>query len=181
LSGCAQPDVNCTSAHGLFAAEYTLVDGDPESPCGQLAGDILGMSTYFQEGGRNGTPDYQNAKLAIRARSLGELVAYAEQRGAVTGDEAFYAANAIGSFTAGFPDDDNFCMAEDFGEARVSLPEIQPIADDPTTSDINEAKPEQPPTEIRHRWSNARLLVSADAQGTQFEADLEVQQDGCVA
>jgi hypothetical protein len=180
-TSCAQPVINCTSAHGAFAAEYTLTSGDPNSACGQLQGDILGMNTYFQEGGKNGTPDYQNAHVAIRAESMGALISYAEARGAIDGEAVWNDGNSIGSFTDGFPNDDSFCMAEDFEAAEVSLPDIPEIVDDPMTPDEDESQPAQPATDVRYEWSNARFVVSADAQGTQFEADLVYQQDGCTA
>jgi hypothetical protein len=180
-TSCSQPVINCTSAHGPFAAEYTLTEGDPDSACGQLAGDVLGMRTYYQTGGRNGTPDYENAKLAIRPESVGLMIAYAEARGVVDGEEVFYDANALGSFTDGFPSDEGFCMVDEFEEAQVSLPEIPEIPDNPDTADVDESQAAQPAIDARYRWSNARLVVSADAQGTQFEADLEYRRDGCVA
>ena len=99
-SSCSQPVINCTSAYGAYAAEYTLIEGDPASPCAQLAGDVLGMRTYFQPGGANNTPNYQDANVAIRPESLGRMIALAEARGVVEGDEIYYDANAIGSFTA---------------------------------------------------------------------------------
>jgi hypothetical protein len=178
---CTQPLMNCSSAYGSYAAEYTLTQGDPASACGQLAGDVLGMTTYFQAGGKNGTPDYENADVAIRPESLGIMIDYAQARGAIEGDEIFHEANAIGSFTAGFPDDQLFCMAEDFDVSEVALPSVEATMDDPATSDVDETHPAQAETRIRYRWSNARFLVSADAQGTQFEADLEYTRDGCVA
>jgi hypothetical protein len=180
-SSCTQPSMSCTSAHGGFAAEYTLVEGDPASPCGQLPGDVLGMQTYFQPGGANGTPDYQSAKVAIRPQALGLQIAYAEARKAVMGDDTFYAANAVGWFTSGFPDDDTFCRADNFTDVQVSLPEIPALPDDPNTPEVDETQPAQPALEVAYRWSNARFVVSADAQGTQFEADLEYQQDDCTA
>lgn len=180
-TSCAQPVINCTSAHGAFAAEYTLMEGDPASPCALRPGEVLGMQTYFQTGGPNGTPDYENAELAIRPESLGAMIAYAEARGVIDPDEVFHDANAIGSFTAGFPDDDGFCMVDDFEDAQVTLPEIQEIQDDPSTPDEDESQPAQPAIDARYLWSNARFVVSADAQGTQFEADLEYQEDGCIA
>ncbi len=180
-TSCAQPLMNCTSAHGKFAAEYTLTEGDAASTCARLAGDVLGMETYFQAGGPNGTPDYENAKLAIRPESLGKMIEYADARGAIDIDEVFYDANAIGSFTDGFPDDETFCMVDDFTAASVSLPSIDGVPDDPATADQEESQPTLPAIELTYQWSNARFVVSADAQGTQFEADLEYTQDGCTA
>jgi hypothetical protein len=180
-TSCAQPLLNCSSAVGGFAAEYTLTQGDPASVCGQLVGDVLGMTTYFQEGGKNGTPDYEDADVAIRPESLGVMIDDAEARGVIDGDVVFYQANAIGSFTAGFPNDDGFCMAENFTIARVSLPEIEALPADPATPDEDPTMPAQPAIDVAYQWSNARFVVSADAQGTQFEADLEYTQDDCTA
>jgi hypothetical protein len=183
-SSCTQPEMNCTSAHGEFAAEYTLTDGDPASPCAQLPGDVLGLQSYYQPGGLNGTPNYQKAKLAIRPKRLGELIAQAEKTEVIKGaevDETFYAANAIASFTTGFPDDDSFCRAEDFTTVEVSLPDLPALPDDPDTTDIDESRPAHSAFTVAYRWSNARVVVSPDAQGTQFEADLEYQEDDCTA
>jgi hypothetical protein len=180
-TSCTQPVPNCASAYGSFAAEYTLIDGDPASACGQLVGDVLGLRTYFQAGGANGTPDYRKAKVAIRPESLGMMIAYAEARELVEGDDTFHAANAIGSFTAGFPDEDTFCMIDEFEPARVSLPEVTALPDDPMTPDADESQPAQPALDVEYRWRDARFVVSADAQGTQFEATLDYQRDGCVA
>jgi hypothetical protein len=180
-TSCTQPLLNCTSAFGTYAAEYTLTQGNPASDCAQLVGDVLGMTTYYQEGGKNGTPDYENADVAIRPESLGMMIDYAEARGTIDADAVFYQANAIGSFTAGFPDDETFCMAEDFGVSQVSLPAIEAFPDDPNTPDEDETQPAQPAIAVAYAWSNVRFVVSADAQGTQFEADLEYTQDDCTA
>jgi hypothetical protein len=179
--GCAQPILNCTSAHGDFAAEYVLTRGDAASACGQIPGDVLGMETYFQAGGLNGTPDYENAKLAIRPASIGAMIAYAEARGVIDGEAVFYDANAIGSFTAGYPDSETFCRVDELTAASVSLPSIEEVADDPATADVDESQPAQGAIAVTYRWSNVRLVVSADAQGTQFEADLEYTQGPCTA
>ncbi|KIG16172.1 hypothetical protein DB30_04890 [Enhygromyxa salina] len=180
-TGCAQPVINCTSAHGYFAVEYVLTQGDPASSCGQLEGDVLGMQTYPQPGGKNGTPDYRNAIVAIRPESLGAMIKYATDRGAIDGDDVSPNANALGKFGQGFPTDDDFCLVDRVQRASVSLPEIEAVPDDPNTPDEDESQPAQPAAEIAYQWSRARFVVSADAQGTQFEADLEYTRDGCTA
>jgi hypothetical protein len=43
------------------------------------------------------------------------------------------------------------------------------------------ALPAQPATTVSYEWSDIRVLVNADAQGTQFSAELHFEQDGCVA
>jgi hypothetical protein len=181
-SSCSQPIPNCITAHEYpFAAEYTLTAGDPNGVCAQLPGDTLGIQTYYQEGGKNGTPDYRNALVAIRPGFLGQMIEYAEMRGAVATDEVFYDANAIGQFIDVFPNDEGFCRANEFQDSRVTLPMIDEIPDDPTTMDVDETQPAQPAIDATYRWSNARFVVSAEAQGTQFEADLEYMQDDCTA
>jgi hypothetical protein len=181
-TSCAQPVLNCRAAPGYFAAEYTLTSGDANSACGQLIGDVLGMNTYAQEGGLNGTPDYGNADVAIRPDALGLLLDYAEYRGAVEYDSQFYTSNAVGGpFTDPFPDDEGFCMIDEFEDASVSLPAIDEVPDDPATPDEDETLPAQPAYDITYKWTNARWVVSADAQGTQFEADLEYTENGCTA
>ncbi len=195
-TGCQQPKINCMAAHGDFAAVYELKSGDPDSPCGSLAGDVLGMQSYSQEGGLNGTPDYNNAIVAIRPGELGELFQRAlggpEEGGVNYNSDEWYDVNSIGKFTAGLPDENDFCMAPDFDGGAISLPllplveAIPPTDDDPNTPEDETDPgapeiPEVPATSISYTWSDARWIVSADAQGTQFEADLTYERDGCTA
>lgn len=183
-TACAQPVPSCASALGYFAAEYELVEGDPMSACGSLLGDELGMQTYYSEGGPNGTPDYTDARVAIRPYAIGAMVEYAEIRGAIEEDaldDVFHSANALGEFDGSYPDDDSFCSVETFDASSVSLPAIEEILDDPMTMEEDESMPAQPAIDVTYAWSNARFIVSANIQGTQFEADLDYTQDGCTA
>lgn len=183
-TSCAQPLPSCASALGYFAAEYELVEGDPSSACGSLLGDELGMQTYYQEGGPNGTPNYADAHVAIRPLAIGAMVEYAEIRGAIDPaeiDEVFHAANAIGEFDGGYPNDDEICSIDAFDPSSVSLPAIEEQLDDPATAEEDESMPAQPAIAVTYAWSNVRFIVSANIQGTQFEADLDYTQDGCNA
>lgn len=181
-TSCAQPLPNCGAAHNYFAAEYTLTEGDPNSACGQLIGDVLGMESYYPADGPNGTPDYEQGSVAIRSSTIGDMIDYAEARGAIDGDAVYGSGNSVGDFTDGFPDDDGFCMVDSFEtDSHVTLPAIDEVPDDPATPDEDESLPAQPAIDATWKWSNARWVVSADAQGTQFEADLEYTQDGCRA
>src|SRR5688572_16486722 len=69
-AGCQQAPLNCTSAHGTFATRCDLKSGPKDQPCRQLPGDVLGMSTYYAEGGVNGTPKFDEPSVAIRAQYL---------------------------------------------------------------------------------------------------------------
>jgi hypothetical protein len=180
-TSCAQPLPNCIAAHNYFAAEYTLTEGDPNSVCGSILGDVLGMETYYSADGKNGTPNYENGTVAIRSEMIGLMIDYAEGRG-VIGPEVYGNGNSLGDFTDGFPDDAGFCMIDSFEtDSSVSLPAIDEVPDDPATPDEDESLMAQPAIDASWKWSNARWVVSADAQGTQFEADLEYTQDGCTA
>ncbi|MCA9690072.1 MAG: hypothetical protein R3A51_13335 [Nannocystaceae bacterium] len=179
MPGCAQPLVNCSSAHGAYAATFELTSGDASSACGQLVGDVIGMQTYFTEGGVNGTPMYDKAKVAIRAESMGLLIERAALADIADTTDG-HTANALGDFTAGYPAEDEFCEIPEFSAAEISLPEIPEIPDDPETEE-DDTVPAQPATSVRYEWRNARILVSANAQGTQFSADLTYTQDGCTA
>lgn len=194
---CTQPTMNCTTAHLPYAAKFTLKSGDPNSPCGQLKGDILGMQTYFATGGVNGTAKFADPSAAIRTQTAGLLVDeglnYAVPvPGFSDPDEVLHLPNALGDFEGGEPDGDDFCHVKKLGPARVDrpelplIPEVPAVPDDPATpeDETMEGTPEvpaTPPISISHEWTNARWLVNPDAQGTQFEADLKFTQDDCTA
>ncbi|MBA3548451.1 MAG: hypothetical protein H0T76_18365 [Nannocystis sp.] len=183
--GCQQPQSYCTTAHGDFATTYTLTSGDPQSACGGLKGEVLGLQTYYAKGGANGTPKFSEPSMAIRPATLGELIDRAGSSDPAIVDPNAE-PNALAKFTAGLPDDEEFCAATKFSVSEITLPELPLIPgdpDDPQTPE-NEGTPDIPPypaTNIRYEWSNARVLVSANYQGTQFSADLKFTQDGCTA
>lgn len=188
LVGCQQPQSYCTTAHGDFAATYKLTSGDPQSACGSFTGDVVGLQTYFAKGGLNGTPKFSESSMAIRPAYLGDLVdAAASWTPPVADPDPEHTPNAVGEFTTSLPDDDEFCAATKFSVAEISLPElpaIPAVPDDPETLDVDESIPETPAvpaTSVRYEWSNVRVLVSANYQGTQFSADLKFTQDGCTA
>ena len=180
-TSCTQPQILCTTGHGVAAARYTLKSGDANSECGALVGDVLGMNTYYAE--KDGLPDFTHISIAIRPESVGYMVQDAVDRGA---DVDLGSANAVGNFVDHLPDGDDFCAVEDF-EAKVSLPLLKlvpGVEDDPSTPDVDESVPEipeQPPMEITMEWSKTRFYVTADAQGTQFTAELKYTQNGCTA
>jgi hypothetical protein len=182
--GCTQPDVNCTSAHGTFAARFERKSGDANQPCGQQVGDILGMSTYYATGGINGTPKFDEPSVAIRAQYLYEYVYYAYAPKSVFDtrklDEEVGDPDAFGPFAAGVPDDEGFCPVSKLSTVSLDLPEYAPTPNDPATEE-DESDPGQIGAKLGYEWSNVKFLVTADAQGTQFSADLKFTQDACTA
>jgi hypothetical protein len=187
MVGCQQPQPYCTTAHGDFAATYTLKKGgDPNSACGQLKGEVLGFQTYSATGGLNGTPKFSEATMAIRPTLIGELVERGTNGYETPILDPNAEPNALAKFTTSLPDDNDFCEANKFSAAEINLPELPLIPgdpDDPETPDDESTPdtPAQPATSIKYEWSNARVVVSANYQGTQFSADLKFTQDGCTA
>jgi hypothetical protein len=180
LASCVQPAVPCTSAHGTFAAAYKLKKGDAESPCGSLPGEVIGMQSYFAGGGPDNKQRYDKGSVAMTTESLGLLIERAESQAEMPLSPA-PEANAVGAFTAGTPGDDEFCEIPKLSPITAKLAEVPAVEDDPETPDDDESLDIQPAVDIRYEWSNARFLVTADAQGTQFTADLEYTRDGCTA
>lgn len=195
-AGCKQPDLDCTSAHGTFAAKFKLEKGDKDSPCGSLTTDILGMQTYFAEGGVNGTPKFSDSTVAIRAqylyayaydRLLGSTASeedsmwdWVKQLNELVGDP-----DSTGAFKVGV--ENEFCSVPKMKKVTLNLPDIEeipPTDDDPSTPDVDESDPGLPgqaAAQLTYEWDNVKFLVTADAQGTQMSADLKFTQDGCVA
>jgi len=181
-ASCTQPASLCTTGHGAYAARYTLEKGDPLSECGALVGDLLGMQTYYGE--KDGLPDFSRISVAIRAATIGDRVQYAADRGVLDLDPNSD-ANAFSRFTSKDPGADEFCQAEPSSSSinLPAIPGVPGVEDDPETEE-DETVDELPPQDaaaIKMEWKNARFLVNAGAQGTQFEADLKYTQNGCVA
>lgn len=191
-AGCQQAPVNCTSAHGTFAARFELKSGPKDEPCGQLTGDVLGMSTYYAEGGVNGTPKFDEPSVAIRAQYLYAYIydhVYAPANVLDTRliDMEVGDPDAIGDFAESVPDAEDFCSVPKLSRVSLDLPEFEevpPTEDDPATPDVDETDPGLPgqaAAKLGYEWSNVKFLVTADAQGTQFTGDLKFTQDSCTA
>ena len=182
--GCQQPDLNCTVYHGYYAAKYELTDGDESSACGSLTGDVLGLNVYYADAG--GRPDLERGQIAIRPQYVNSLIFYALDRG-VADLSSDPGAQALGDFSSGRPTGDDFCAAPELARSAVDIPEVPEqleVVDDPDTMDVDESVPYAPPqaaTTVSYEWSDIRVLVNADAQGTQISGELRFEQDGCAA
>lgn len=181
--GCVQPAVPCTSAHGTFSVQYKLTKGDAGSECGGKKTEVLGLQSYFAGGGPDNKQQYDKGSIALRPETLGLLLeraqGYADETMTPISPEP--EPNAQGKFTTGKPQLDDFCEIDELTPARATLPLVPAVPDDPMTMEDDESLPEQPAIDISYEFSNLRFLVTADAQGTQFTADLKYTQDGCVA
>jgi hypothetical protein len=183
LPACTQPAVPCTSAHGTFSVQYKLTRGDPESSCGGKQTEVLGLQSYFAGGGPDNKQRYDKGSIALRPEKLGLLLeraqGYADELMMPLAPEP--EPNGSGAFTTGKPLDDDFCEIPKLTAIKASLPLVPAVPDDPETPDDDESLDVQRATEIEYDFSNLRFLVTADAQGNQFTADLKFTQDGCTA
>lgn len=185
-AGCQQPEVNCTVFHYPatgFAARYELESGDASSACGMLPGDVLGLNVYYADGG--GRPALDDSSVAIRPQYVNSLIFYAAERG-IADLSTDAGVQGVGDFTGSTPNDQDFCEVPSFSSATVSIPDVPEqleVMDDPATEEDEtvDYAPPQAATTITYEWSNMQVLVSAEAQGTQFAADLHFEQDGCAA
>lgn len=180
LPACTQPAVPCTSAHGTFSVQYKLVKGDPESPCGGKQTEVLGLQSYFAGGGPDNKQQYDKGSIAVRPENLGLLLERAEGQ-LETPIVPTPEPNGSGAFTTGKPLADDFCEVPKLTPIKAMLPEVPAVEDDPETPDEDESLEVQDATDIEYDFTNLRFLVTADAQGTQFTADLKFTQDGCTA
>lgn len=195
-AGCKQPDLDCTSAHGTFTASFDLKKGSENDPCGALTVDILGMQTYFAEGGVNGTPKFNESRVAIRALYMYEAVFYYVldmlaadddpennpegikpiSEDLETLDKMVGDPDALGDFDPAGPDAEGFCPIDKLSTVELNLPDVL-AADDPETPE-DESGVVQAAANLKYEWTDFKFLVTADAQGTQFSANLKFTQDG---
>lgn len=179
IASCSQPRMWCTSAHGDFAVKLELKSGDADSECGGFVGDVVGLDTYSAKGD-DGNPDFSNSSVGIASTMLGGYYYVAIDRGAIELGEDGQEPVAFGPFTSSKPADaDDFCEVTDVNPAEISLPELDP---DPTDTDTTDQDfPGQPAVDMTLEWDGMRILVTPDAQGTQFEATLKVALNDCEA
>ncbi|AUX20216.1 MlpA protein [Sorangium cellulosum] len=165
IASCEQPKINCTVAHGGFAAKYTLKPGSKvgEGDCDTLRGEVIGMEKYNPSSAKDReVQDLERALLYIRTTGLGALATEAQGAGLeVDGGDVL----SMGEFTSVDPDDNDVCTVPSLSAAELSLP----------------ASDERPATNIRYEWSNVRVYVTAALPGTQMTADLTYTKDGCTA
>ena len=176
LSCIGEPPALCTTAHGDYAATYTLKSGT--GACSTLIGDKLGVQSYTAAG-PGGIPDLTKTSAAIQSLSTGTLVQRALLSSAGDPDTTHHPFG-LGLFTTSVPGADGLCAVPTFSVAQQDLPDAPAIAPDPTiTGDTG--TPEQPATSVSEAWSNVQVLVSASHIGTQMRGTLTYTRDGCTA
>ncbi|XXX79073.1 hypothetical protein WMF30_09895 [Sorangium sp. So ce134] len=179
VASCEQRRVNCTAAHGGFAAKYTLKPGSKqgEGDCDTLKGEVVGIEKYNpRQAGNPKRPDPTRAHLAVRASGIA-YPAFAALGAQVEIDAV--ALDSLGDFESVDPDEDDVCAVPSLTEARLSIPAYE----EPPPPDAPEDTPptQHPEVDIRYAWSNLRIYVTAAYPGTQIVGDLTYTKDGCSA
>jgi hypothetical protein len=179
LTACDQPDPGCISTTNGFAVKLLTV-GDPvESVAGACMGfgpdsfnalPEIGISPYYARGS-DGQPDYDRGSVAIQTAELGTYFYTARdfEVGNAAADGQIY---SLGAFSGSKPDGDNFCHVPELSPARLVLPALDAIMDDPATEDADESFPGQPTVDVTLEWSDVRVYVTPDTYGTQADANL---------
>ncbi|KYF91194.1 hypothetical protein BE20_15450 [Sorangium cellulosum] len=118
--GCSQPKPECTVGTALvspFAAKFTLIDGDEESPCGRKAGAVerVGMQAYNPNENGDQIPDTEKKLVAIQTEEFGGWY----RGGATIDPNPDLNPFALGFFTSIEPDDNEICTISSLDPAEV--------------------------------------------------------------
>jgi hypothetical protein len=181
MSSCEQPPVLCTCGRGDFAAVYTFIEG--ADGCSGLKSEILGMNAYSPETGGvdSGTmADWGRGSVAIGSERIGWLIDRAAASG-VSDMNKEHKLYAVGDLPKEPTAD--FCAVPAMRppDAEVDMPDIPAIADDPTTTEVDETQPAVAATHYTYKWTDVNFLVTPAAIGTQMTATLEFTQNACTA
>ncbi|MCC6554938.1 MAG: hypothetical protein IT372_18345 [Polyangiaceae bacterium] len=172
--GCSQPEAECTvgsASYSPYAAKYYLTAGDPESACGSLPGDLIGMQAFNPADGQ--VPDKTVKFLAIQAAMLGGTADHA-----VEGDpDEAHKLYSIGQFTSVEPDS-GMCNVPTLSPAQLHLPEVPGEAGG---GGGGGAPPLQVETNMTYAWSNVSVYVTTALLGNQAQGTLDITIDDCSA
>ncbi|WP_437604479.1 hypothetical protein WMF20_24880 [Sorangium sp. So ce834] len=118
--GCSQPKPECTVGTALvspFAAKFTLIEGDEESPCGRKAGTVerVGMQAYNPDENGDQIPDSDRKLVAIQTEEFGGWA----RGGATVDPNPDLNPFAVGFFTSIEPDDNEICTVSSLAPAEV--------------------------------------------------------------
>jgi hypothetical protein len=177
IQSCDQPKPDCLTSTATYA--FKLIEQDrSESSLGACAGfgpsafnqdPEVSVIPYFQRG-QDG-PDYKHGSVGVQTAELGSL--YDTARGAGFDNEATDGAvYSLGDFTGGQPDGSDLCYVPELSPTHLVLPEVPAVEDDPSTADVDESVPGQPAVDATLVWSNLKVYVTPEINGTQISADL---------
>ncbi|UQA57895.1 hypothetical protein [Polyangium aurulentum] len=164
--------------HGPFYAKYELLEGD--GSCAELKGGEIGLSTYLAPNADRSLADYDDRRIAVQSRLLGDLLHRGTEFGVADEDNKPY---AIGDYT-NLPDDGNICYAGGAnGTPALSVAE-QSVPEIPAMDDGMGGMTDPIPAEhLRQEWRNLKIYVTPQAPGTQMTGEMTLENvlEGCSA
>lgn len=182
--GCSQPNTQCTigtASYSPYVAKYTLLDGDPESACGGLVGDYIGMQQYNPADGD--VPDPSVKYLAIKVNSMGATEFGAEANGPEFEDpDETHKPYSLGTFNAIEPDGSDLCTVPSLSPAQISLPEVPYVHEGSGGfGGAGGFEPLQRELSLAYEWSNVNIYVTPALPGNQAEGTMRYTENGCTA
>ncbi len=172
--GCSQPETECTvgsASYSPYVAKFYLTEGDPESACGSLPGDFIGLQAFNPANGD--VPDQSVKFLAIQTNSLGDLYQHAIE----PDPDETHKPYSVGQFTSVEPDG-GMCNVPTLSTAQLHLPEVP---GEVGGGGGGGAPPEQVETNMSIEWSNVSVYVTAALLGNQAQGTMRLTIDDCSA
>jgi len=148
IAGCpyVQGQPVCLIGHGYYTVKYTLKPGQTVTgPCANKKGEFLGVAKY----NRPSAPNDQT--IALKPKGLVEIFPVSERQPG----QADAAIITTGKLASGDPDQEHFCVAEQFSPLSYGG--------------------------LGYQFSNVRFYVTPQIPGTQFTAELAYTEGGCIA
>ncbi|MDB4988900.1 MAG: MlpA protein [Myxococcaceae bacterium] len=177
---CDEPAPKCNIARGPFSAKYTLVPGSATGTpdCAGLVGEMVRVDVYYQPiSKKDPQPNLDHASAAFQPQTLSDALYRASiaTPTAVSDLDPTDAPYAYGAFTDTYPKD-GFCTIPTLSVARAKLPDVPDMTDD-----MCMYTPAQAAIDVSYTWSNVRVYVKPEANGTQFVADMVYATPTCSA
>jgi hypothetical protein len=172
---CAdEPKPSCMTLSTLSYATK-LIETHRDGSCddysidGFNADPELGVSSYFERNAK-GEPNYHLGSVAVQSAELGTLLSTAQSYGGdnKVSDNIY----SLGKFSAGQPDEQNFCPAPSLSSAHLVLDAIPAMPDDPST-EAKDPFPGQPALDITLEWSDFKVYLTPASVGSQVGGHLK--------
>jgi len=167
-----QPRPKCTTGRGQFSAIYAPKGAAAMGDCA-IKGEVLGVQPYNPAKDDRSNVDLKRGSLALK----GSLMTDAIGAHAVGDPDPKHSPNSVGDFTTAEPGGDNFCDVPQLSRAEQDLPYMPAVPPLPDAGPDAEGTPAVAAQHVVYNWSNVRVMVSAEANGTQLVGDLAISTD----
>ncbi|MDB4977184.1 MAG: putative secreted protein [Myxococcaceae bacterium] len=173
---CDEPAPKCNIARGVFSVKYTLVPGSETGTgdCASLVGEGVSVDLFYQPTSKkdqqanldHGSAAFQPFALTGALGRAGGISVDLDP-----GDKPY----ALGAFAETYPKD-GFCSIPTLTAARTRLPNLPEMYDD-----MCSYTPPAAAVDATYAFSNVKVYVKPEANGTQFVADLVYSTPSCSA